>query len=454
MPSSCRNQNSCWRSNNLAGRPYFPSYIENRYQPPHPVNILSELFLFALFGGLIIEGILKRRQRRHIIAHRDSVPTSFAAQVSVDAHQKAADYTCARLQLGAVDSIVGVGITILWTFGGGLNWIDRVAHTPGLSSLATGTLFLLMFLVASSLLNMPVRLYRIFVLEESFGFNRITPWLMLKDLLKQLALFLLLAPPLILCVLWLMAYPDRLWWLWAWLVWLAFSVLGTWVYPACIAPLFNCFRPLDNPALEQRIIALLQRNGFASQGVFVMDGSTRSTHGNAYFTGLGTHKRIVFFDTLIRELSNDEIEAVLAHELGHFKCRHIIQRMLFLGVLSFAALALLGLLHGKAWFYSGLGVYLPSDHQALALFLLGTPILMSGLQVFFSHISRRHEFEADDFAAAETRSQALINALMKLYRDNANTLTPDPWYSAVYDSHPPAIQRVAHLQGLVQTQAT
>lgn len=409
------------------------------------MNLLSYVFLLCLFGGLALEFLLGLRQRRHILKHRPQVPQDFAASISLNEHQKAADYSRAKVGLRLAGVLVATVLTLLWTFGGALQWLDDALRHLSPAPIA-GLLFLLSFLLIAWLLDMPLSLYRIFGLEQSFGFNRMTPGLVLADTLKQAFLFLAIGAPLIQLVLWLMARPDSLWWLWTWALYLSFSILMMWIYPAFIAPLFNTFRPLDNPALEKRIIALLARNGFTSRGLFVMDGSTRSTHGNAYFTGLGAHKRIVFFDTLIAEMNDDEIEAVLAHELGHFKCQHIIKRIAIMALVSFAALAVLGWLRAGEWFYTGLGVSQPSDHQALALFILLAPVFLQLLQPLFAWISRCHEFEADRFAAGEAHSTDLISALIKLYRENANTLTPDPWYSACHDSHPPATQRIARLQ--------
>lgn len=409
------------------------------------MNAFTGLFLSAVAAGLLLRWGLGRRHIRHIQAHRAAVPPAFSADIPLAAHHKAADYTCAKTSVGTAELAFSSLLLLLWTLGGALNGLDGLARAWGLPPLWTGTLFILTALVISALLDAPLAAYRAFGLEQRFGFNRITPKLFLTDLLKGLALTLLLGTPMIALALWLMAAAGAYWWLWLWLAWLGFSTAMLWAYPALIAPLFNTFRPLDNPALEARIAALLQRNGFANDGIFVMDGSARSTHGNAYFTGLGANKRIVFFDTLVKQLSHDEIEAVLAHELGHFKRHHVKKRMALLALLFLAGCGVLALLADAPWFYAGLGVDRPSDYAALTLFALVAPAFALFLQPLFSSISRRHEFEADDFAAAQGQPGALASALVKLYRENANTLTPEPLYSAFHDSHPPAPLRIARL---------
>jgi STE24 endopeptidase len=335
---------------------------------------------------------------------------------------------------------------VLWTLGGGLDLLDGLWRGAGLAPLWTGTGFITSVIAISAILDLPVQAYFIFGLEERFGFNRMTARLFVTDLVKQAVLFVLLGVPMVIVVLWITTGAGALWWFWVWLVWLGFSLVMMWAYPAFIAPWFNRFRPLEDEALARRIQDLLKRNGFESRGVFVMDGSARSTHGNAYFTGMGASKRIVFFDTLLAELTHEEIEAVLAHELGHFKSRHITKRIAIMAALSFAGLALLAWLIHQPWFYSGLGVSRPSAYMGLTLFLMVSPVFTFFLQPMFSWLSRRHEFEADDFAAQQAHTVNLVQALVKLYRENANTLTPDPLYSAFHDSHPPAPIRIAHLQ--------
>ncbi|MCY4338801.1 MAG: M48 family metallopeptidase [Gammaproteobacteria bacterium] len=411
------------------------------------MNTFTYGLIIALIAGFLLQWRLSVRHIRHITAHRDAVPDNFADKIPLAAHRKAADYTCAKTRLRLVELVVSSLILLLLTLGGGLDWIDAVVRAYPLSGLWTGTVFILAALLITSLLDLPLSLYRTFGLEQHFGFNKMTLALFVSDLLKNTLLMLAIGTPLILLVLWFMDNAGAWWWLYVWLVWLGFNLVMVWAYPAFIAPLFNKFRPLQNTDLAARIGALLDRNGFTSNGIFVMDGSTRSTHGNAYFTGLGANKRIVFFDTLVDELSYDEIEAVLAHELGHFKCGHVKKRLSILGATFLVGFAVLGILLEQPWFYSGLGVSERSDYMALTLFVLVAPAFTCFLQPLFSAVSRKHEFEADDFAKEQVQAGSLINALVKLYRENANTLTPDPMYSAFHDSHPPAPIRVAHLGG-------
>ena len=409
------------------------------------MNTFTYLFIIALISGVLLQWRLSVRHIRHITAKRDGVPDEFADKIPLDAHRKAADYTCAKTRVGLLDLAVSSLLVLIWTLGGGLDLLDSVVRPYQLSTLWTGTVFILAVLLISSLLDLPLSLYRTFRLEQRFGFNKMTLKLFINDLLKNALLALLIGTPLIMLVLWFMDNSGAWWWLYVWLTWFGFNLVMVWAYPALIAPLFNKFRPLSNAELAQRIAALLDRNGFTSNGIFVMDGSTRSTHGNAYFTGLGANKRIVFFDTLIDELSHDEIEAVLAHELGHFKCGHIKKRLAILGLTFLTGFAILGVLLEVPWFYAGLGVGAASTYMALTLFVLVAPAFTFFLQPLFSSLSRKHEFEADDFATAQVQAGSLINALVKLYKENANTLTPDPLYSAFHDSHPPAPIRIAHL---------
>jgi STE24 endopeptidase len=399
----------------------------------------------ALVSGLVLQAHLVRRHVAHITAHRDAVPPAFAGRIPLAAHQKAADYTRAKVTLGLLDLAVGAVLALVWTLGGLLDATDRIWRAAELGPLATGVGVVATFVLLGALFDLPLSLYRIFGLEQRFGFNRMTWRLFASDLAKQAALFAIIGLPLVTLVLWTMANVAH-WWLWLWVIWLSFTVAMMWAYPAFIAPWFNRFRPLADAALRRRIETLLERNGFASQGIFVMDGSSRSTHGNAYFTGMGSNKRIVFFDTLVGELSHEEIEAVLAHELGHFKRHHIGKRIAILGTVFLAGCALLGWLADRPWFYADLGLGTPSPHGALILFVVIAPAFTFFLQPLFSWLSRRHEFEADDFAAAQAQTAHLITALVKLYRENANTLTPDPLYSSFHDSHPPAPVRIAHLQ--------
>ncbi len=409
------------------------------------MNGFTLLFLAALALTLTTQWWLARRQLRHVDAHRPQVPAPFAAHIPLTDHQRAADYTLARTRLSQWERLYGSGLLLLWTLGGGLELLDRLWHMVQLPPLASGIGILLSAFLLMGLLELPFTLYRTFRLEQTFGFNHTTPRLFASDLIKQALLWLLLVGPLAAAVLWLMAGTGPWWWLYVWLVWIGFSLLLLWAYPAFIAPLFNTFEPLQNTALRERIERLLQRCGFSAAGVFVMDGSRRSAHGNAYFTGLGRNKRIVFFDTLLNTLDDDEIEAVLAHELGHFHHRHVQQRFIVSALLSLAGLALLGVLAEAPWFYHGLGVSQPSLPMALLLFLLVVPVFTAFLQPLLAVRMRKHEFEADDFAARQSSATHLIQALVKLYQENASTLTPDPLYSAFHDTHPPAPVRIAHL---------
>lgn len=410
------------------------------------MNGFSLLFLALLGTSLLIQLWLARRHIRHVARHRAAVPAPFAGKMPLAAHQKAADYTLAKTRFGRIDGLIGAALLVLWTLGGGLDLLDQGWRAAGFSPLVTGTAFILSVFLLMGVLELPASLYQTFVLEARFGFNKTTPATFIADLLKQALLLFALGPPLALAVLWLMQQAGALWWLYVWLLWAGFGLLMIWAYPALIAPLFNKFRPLEAGQVQERIHALLERTGFTSRGIFVMDGSRRTAHGNAYFTGLGRNKRIVFFDNLLKTLAIGEIEAVLAHELGHYKRRHVTKRMLLGFAMSLAGLALLGWLIDQPWFYQGLGMQQPSTYAALILFLLVIPVFTFFVQPLMAWGSRRHEYEADDFAAEQANPQAMVSALVKLYEENASTLTPDPLYSAFYDSHPPAALRIAHLQ--------
>jgi STE24 endopeptidase len=410
------------------------------------VNLFTTLFLCSLSASIIIQWYLVQRHIKYIRSNRQQVPDAFSDKIPVDAHHKAADYTQAKVKTGLAELIIGSVFLLLWTLAGGLQLLDSWWRTFELSPIWTGAGFILSVFAIMSILDLPMSIYRTFKLEQSFGFNKMTPKIFVMDIIKNTVVGLLIGTPLLLLVLWIMENSGNNWWLYVWATWLSFSVIMMWAYPAFIAPLFNKFRPLDDGELKTRIENLLTRNGFKSQGIFVMDGSTRSAHGNAYFTGLGANKRIVFFDTLIDELSHDEIEAVLAHELGHFKCNHIKKRISVLGSVFLIGLGILGWLINETWFYNGLGVEQSSTYMALILFVMVSPAFTFFLQPLFSYISRQHEFEADDFAASQAQTENLITALVSLYRENANTLTPDPLYSAFHDSHPPAPIRIAHLK--------
>ncbi len=410
------------------------------------MNSFSMVFLAALALTVAVQLWLGTRQVRHVRAHRRAVPTPFRRRVPLAAHRKAADYTVARTRFGLVDGLIGALLVAGWTVAGGGDWLDRAWRAAGWGELATGIAFLLSAFLAMELLDLPSAIYRTFVLEQRFGFNRVTPRLFAADLLRQALLLLVLGAPLVAAALWLMQAAGEAWWFALWLLWTGFTLFMVWAYPAVIAPLFNRFTPLKAGALRKRIQALLRRTGFVSRGIFVMDGSRRSGHGNAYFTGLGRSKRIVFFDTLLKTLGATEIEAVLAHELGHFKRRHILKRLALTFALSLAALAVLGWVAGQPWFYHGLGMSRPSAHAALLLFVLAGPVFTFLLRPLVNWGSRRHEYEADAFAVGQTGPRPLVSALTKLYRDNAVTLTPDPLHSAFYDSHPPALDRIQQLQ--------
>ena len=364
------------------------------------MNTFTLLFLAFLSASIIVQWILVKRHVSHIRQNRQQVPEAFSDKIPVEAHHKAADYTQAKVNTGLTELIIGSVFLLLWTVAGGLQLLDEFWRSFELSAIWTGTLFILSVFGIMSILDLPMSLYRTFKLEQSFGFNKMTKKLFFIEMIKKTVVGILIGTQLLLLVLWIMENSGNYWWLYVWATWLGFSLLMMWAYPAFIAPLFNKFRPLENEELKTRIENLLSRNGFKSQGIFVMDGSTRSTHGNAYFTGLGANKRIVFFDTLIAELIYDEIEAVLAHELGHFKCNHIRKRISVLGTVFLIGLAILGWLINQTWFFNGLGVEQASTYMALTLFIIASPAFTFFLQPVFSFISRQHEFEEDDFAAA------------------------------------------------------
>jgi STE24 endopeptidase len=409
------------------------------------MNGLTYAFLLALLAGLLLQGWLLARQRRHVARHRDAVPEAFAKNIPLEAHRKAADYTLAKTGLARFALFYNAALLLAWTLGGGLALADALWAASGLPPVWEGVALMVSVFLIMSLLDLPLSLWTTFGLESRFGFNRTTPGRYMLDVLLQGLLLAALGVPLAWAMLGIMRGAGDLWWLAAWMLWMAFTLLVTWAYPTLIAPLFNRFRPLGDEGLRQRIEALLERCGFRSGGIFVMDGSRRSSHGNAYFTGLGTQKRIVFFDTLLESLEPDEVEAVLAHELGHFKYRHVLKRLLTAAAISLASFALLGWLSVQPWFYTGLGVERQTDALALLLFLMVSPVFLQFFAPVAARLSRRHEFQADDFAARQTRPDWLVSALVKLYRENASTLTPDPVYSAFHDSHPPAPVRVANL---------
>jgi len=407
-------------------------------------------FLIAFLASFGLRHWLAQRQMRFVAKHRDSVPAEFAEKVTLAEHQKAADYTIAKLRLGVLENGVSAIILIGFTLLGGLQ-ILNISLSQLLGDGITQQIALLgSIAIISGMVDLPFSWYKQFHLEERFGFNRMGKQLFFIDMIKGLGVGAAIGIPLLWVILSLMAKAGDLWWLWAWVVLTVFSLLMQWIFPSFIAPLFNKFQPLPDGALKTQIEALLARCEFASQGLFVMDGSKRSAHGNAFFAGMGKAKRIVFFDTLIEKLNPGEVEAVLAHELGHFKCKHIRKRLLVSFALSFGMFALLGWISTQAWFYTDLGV-MPNLNGyngglALALFMLVSPVFSFFFTPLASIASRKHEYEADGFAATKSSAKDLISALVKLYQDNASTLTPDPIYTAFYSSHPPAPLRIANLQ--------
>ncbi len=412
-------------------------------------SLLTSAFVVFLLVMIGLRYWLASRQIRYVTLHADHVPVQFADRVPLEAHRKAAHYTVAKTRLGIVETAVGAAVLIALTLLGGLQWISETLRAWIEADLAYQVAVVAAVVLLLAVVDLPFSWIRQFRIEQQFGFNRMTPRLWVIDLAKSLAVASLLGLPLLAATLWLMQRAGAAWWLYVWLLWIAFNALVLLLYPTLIAPIFNKFEPLKDSALAERIGALLSRTGFASKGVFVMDGSRRSAHGNAYFTGLGRAKRIVFFDTLIERLLPAEIEAVLAHELGHFKLKHIAKRLAFSFFVSLGVLALLGWLITQPWFFAGLGVEpAPGEEQhgiALVLFMLVLPVFTFVFAPLASVMSRKHEFEADRFAARNASSNDLVNALVKLYQDNASTLTPDPVHSAFYDSHPPASIRIERL---------
>ena len=407
------------------------------------------LFLTAISLTLFLRLWLAGRQLQSVSRHRRSVPAAFAGRFSLADHQLAADYTQAKVRLSQISAIVDTLLLLALTLGGGIAWLQSaISYWLPAGDIIQGVTRFVAILAISGAVGLPATLYSTFVIEARFGFNRTSPGLFMLDQIKGMAVGLVLGVPLLALVLWLFVAAGAQWWLWTWLVWSGFSLAMMWLFPTVIAPVFNRFEPLQDGELKQRIDALLARCGFRSSGVFVVDGSKRSSHGNAYFTGFGAAKRIVFYDTLIRQLDPDEIEAVLAHELGHFRLRHVAKRITVTLGLALVLLWILGGLAMLPAFYAGLGVATPSPATALLLFMLVVPVLTFPFTPLASWSSRQHEFEADAFAAGHASAACLVSALTKLYRDNASTLTPDPLYSAFYDSHPPAAIRIRALENL------
>lgn len=422
-----------------------------------PSLVLTLAFALAMVAGFALKAWLASRQIRHVARHRQSVPPAFAARIPLDAHQKAADYTIAKTRFGLLEMALGTAVLLGWTLLGGLDWLNQTLLGLLGGGMAQQLALLAAFALVNGLIDLPATLYQTFVLEQRFGFNQMTWRLWLSDLFKSVLLGALIGLPVAATILWLMGTAGTLWWLWAWALWMGFNLLLMVVYPTFIAPLFNKFQPLDDASLKARVTALMQRCGFAAKGLFVMDGSRRSAHANAYFTGFGAAKRVVFYDTLLKQLTPGEVEAVLAHELGHFHHRHIVKRMAGLFALSLAGFALLGWLSAQPWFYTGLGVRpslallvsdipaAPNDALALLLFLLVVPVFTVFLAPLFAQLSRRHEFEADAYAMQQANGADLASALLKLYEDNASTLTPDPVFVKFHYSHPPASERLERM---------
>ncbi len=410
------------------------------------MNTFTFVFLLALAASFAIEFWLARRHAVHVKAHRDNVPEPFQEVISLEAHQKAADYTLAKLKVLEIGRILNVILLLVFTLGGGIDILDNLWSGFGYGAIGQGIALILSVMFLMALAELPLSIFQTFVVEEKFGFNRTTVTQFIKDLALQTILALAIGAPLLALILWVMESTGKWWWLLAWAIIMSFSLFMSWAYPTLIAPLFNKFTPLDNPELRDRIQRLMERCGFHSKGIFIMDGSRRSGHGNAYFTGIGNNKRIVFFDTLMQSLDPEELEAVLAHELGHFKRKHVIKMLITSAFMSLLGLALLGWLAQQSWFYEGLGVSRTSNATALLLFMLVMPVFSTFLQPIMAAIQRKYEFEADEFAASMTRAEALIHSLVKLYRENAATLTPDPLYAAFHYSHPPAAIRIEHLK--------
>jgi STE24 endopeptidase len=426
----------------------------------NPSLTLTLVFATVLLLGLLTKFWLATRQVRHVAQHRASVPPAFAGTIGLAAHQKAADYTVAKVRFGLLETAVGAAVLLGWTLLGGLDTLNQALLGWLGGGMGQQIALIAGFVLIGGLIELPLSLYQTFVIEQRFGFNKMTFKLWLGDLVRSTLLGAAIGLPIIALILWLMGAAGDLWWLWAWGVWMGFNLLLLLIYPTFIAPLFNKFQPLEDESLKARVTALMQRCGFSAKGLYVMDGSRRSAHANAYFTGFGAAKRVVFFDTLLNKLSPGEVDAVLAHELGHFKHKHILKRIVTMFAFSLAGFALLGALAQQAWFFSGLGVTpslqllvpalgasdaMPNDALALLLFLLAIPVFSFFITPLLSRSSRQHEFEADAYAALQADRKDLSSALLKLYEDNASTLTPDPLYVAFYYSHPPAGQRLARL---------
>jgi STE24 endopeptidase len=407
------------------------------------------VFALALCASLLLKFWLAGRQINHVAQNRRAVPTAFAARISLSAHQKAADYTITKARFGMIEMAWGAAIAVCWTLLGGLSELNQLLVQLLGDGLYQQVALLAAFVAIGGLLNLPFTLYQTFVIEERFGFNKTSFTLWLQDFAKSLLLSTMIGLPFITLVIWMMGATGPWWWLWVWGVWMGFNLLALLIYPTWIAPLFNKFQPLGDPQVKERVTQLMARCGFTSKGFFVMDGSKRSAHANAYFTGFGASKRVVFYDTLLAQLSPAEVDAVLAHELGHFKHQHVIKRMVAIFSMSLIGFFVLGWISHQAWFYTGLGVVpnlvAANDTLTLLLFMMVLPLLGTFIGPAFAQLSRKHEFEADAYAVSQTSGTALAGALLKLFEDNASTLTPDPLYVAFYYSHPPATERLGRI---------
>jgi len=413
------------------------------------MNTFTYIFLIALIVSYSLQFWLSFRQKDYVSSHRDTVPDAFKDKVSLEEHQKAADYTAEKGKLSDLDSVLGIVFLLVLTLGGVIDLVFKSWADFGLSPIMTGLGAMASIFIAMTILELPTSYYQTFVIEEKYGFNKSTLQQFFKDQAISMGLVFAIGMPLLVLILWVMDSIGSLWWLWAWAILMSFSLLMSWLFPTVIAPLFNKFTPMEAGTLKDRIQGLLERCGFNSQGIFIMDGSKRSGHGNAYFTGMGKNKRIVFFDTLIESLDDEELEAVLAHELGHFKCKHVIKMLVASSITTLISFAILGWLITEPWFFSGLGVNYVTQYSnaaALLLFTLVSPVFTPFMQPISAYFQRKFEFEADDFAANNAKATKMISGLVKLYQENASTLTPDPLYSAFHYSHPPAAIRIAHLE--------
>jgi len=422
----------------------------NEFLAGNPASLNTTVaFALALTLSLVLKFWLASRQIRHVAQHRSTVPAAFAEKITLAAHQKAADYTITKTRFGLLELAWGAAIALAWTLLGGLSALNQLLVELMGHGMAQQVTLLVVFIAIGSALDLPFTLYQTFVIEERFGFNKTSLKLWLQDFAKSLLLSALIGLPFITLVIWMMGATGPWWWLWVWGVWMGFNLLALLIYPTWIAPLFNKFQPLEDPQVKERVSQLMARCGFTSKGFFVMDGSKRSAHANAYFTGFGASKRVVFYDTLLAQLSPPEVDAVLAHELGHFKHKHVIKRIVSMFAISLLGFFALGWLSQQLWFYTGLGVLpnlgAPNDALALLLFMMVLPLLGTFMGPLFAQLSRKHEFEADTYAVMQTSGPALAAALLKLFEDNASTLTPDPVYVQFYYSHPPATERLGRI---------